>query len=202
MKAKDIKPGVVYGYRSSKYGHLQAVVFLAPVDGNHLYHSASSSKPKGSPAFIKAREGSKPGRRGSTYSSPTTGYAAVRTSSPEAATHLRAITIEDFEEAASRATVSGIKDAEFTLITTLAHILGPYAELKAGEDAAKERKHAARRAEEEKDAADRNRLTNLRSALAGRGVKAIGRIEDGEPVIVLSAAEVDRLLALLDDKEA
>ncbi len=134
-------------------------------------------------------------------SSPTVGYPAVVTSAPKTAPDLPALQIEDFEEAASPRSVNGLKGAEFTLITVLGHIVGPYAELKAAEDAEKERKQAAQRAEEEKIAAHRARLHAQQKRLRDLGISSTrASILTGPDVVAITADDLDKLLALIDEE--
>jgi hypothetical protein len=114
MKAKDIKPGVVYAYRQSRSDPVRPVVFLAPVDSDHLY---INSRTHGR-AFLKAPDATAP-RAGSVYNSGTIGYPAALGGEPS---DLDDVTLTRFE----RVTSTLGRRCEYTLITRLARVIGPW----------------------------------------------------------------------------
>ncbi|WP_068922167.1 hypothetical protein [Planobispora rosea] len=118
MKAKEITLGVVYAYRASKYEEPRPIVFLAPVDRDHLY---IKSRTHGR-AFLKAPDGSSP-QAGTVYNSGTIGYPAALGAPDSDLDDLRAVTLERFE----RVTSTLGRRCEYTLVTALARVIGPWA---------------------------------------------------------------------------
>jgi hypothetical protein len=126
MKAKDIQPGVVYAYRDHFHGRLRPIVFLAPLDRDHLY---ISSRTHGR-AFLKALDAAAP-RAGSVYNSGTIGYPAAFGREPS---DLDGVTLTRFE----RVTSTLGRRCEYTLITRLARVIGPWGDVSASPDSPKE----------------------------------------------------------------
>ncbi|MER6575793.1 hypothetical protein [Nonomuraea sp. NPDC001023] len=119
MRAKDITPGDVYAYQERAGEPVRPIVFLAPMDRNHLY---IKSRTPGR-AFHPAAAGSEP-RAGTVYNSGTVGYpAAIGTGSATVA-DMRAITLDRFKQATS---VLG-RRCEYTLVTRLARVIGRWEE--------------------------------------------------------------------------
>lgn len=197
MKAKDIKPGEVYAYRSSKSGSVSPIVFLAPVDSEHLYSTTSSHRGPDAPAFVKARRGAKPGR-GSYYSAPTHGYPAITGMGDSSIDRLTSATLADFE-AASSSRVDGDSYITYTVVTALGHIIGPYEETKAAVEAERQAEQDRRAAEAAARNAAKVRAGHLVEELSALGVDA--RPDDSwNPVgLVIAFDELDKLLALLAD---
>ena len=119
MRAKDITPGEVYAYQERAGEPVRPIVFLAPVDRDHLYAKSRTS----GRAFHKAAAGSEP-RAGTVYNSGTVGYPAAVGTGDAAATDMRAITLDRFERVTS---VLG-RRCEYTLVTRLARVIGRWEE--------------------------------------------------------------------------
>ncbi|MER6830854.1 hypothetical protein ABT352_33010 [Streptosporangium sp. NPDC000563] len=116
MKAKDIKPGEVYAYRD-RFGPVRPIVFLAPVDRDHLYLKTRTP----GPAFKRAGDGSAP-RAGTVYNGGTIGYPAALGNEQSNPEDLRAVTLTRFE----RVTSTLGRRCEYTLVTALARVIGPW----------------------------------------------------------------------------
>jgi hypothetical protein len=198
MKAKDIKPGVVYGINSSKsYGTANPIVFLAPVDRDHLYQTTSRHSPEGTPSHVKARAGAKPGR-GSMFSSPTIGYPAVVGRGDHTLDRLKTVTLADFEAATS---THSSDDWWFTLVTVLGHIQGPYEEVRAAEEAQRRARIEAQQADEQARERAVARFDGLAATLAKYGV-TVSPDERYHPTrLLIDFDEADKLLALLASSE-
>lgn len=117
MKAKDIRPGVVYAYRQGSYRRLRPIVFLAPVDSDHLYRKSRIH----GPAFKQAPEASAP-TAGTVYNSGTIGYPAALGNEDSDLDDLRAVTLTRFEHVTS--TLG--RRCEYLLVTVLARVVGPW----------------------------------------------------------------------------
>jgi hypothetical protein len=193
VRAKDIKPGVVYGQQRgrSEYADIRAVVFLAPVDGDHLYATTSHHRKKGEPAFEKRRPGSKPSR-GRGWSAPDVGYPVVY--GPPA--KIGTITLADFEAATSTYYDHG-SGIEFRVLTSLTSIVGTYEEAVA----AQKKQQAAARQEQEREEREREaalgKARALIAALKAAGVRADVDHAWRPQAVTIPLAEADKLLALL-----
>jgi hypothetical protein len=119
MKAKDIQPGKVYAYRQGTYRTVRPIVFLAPVDKDHLY---AKSRIHG-PAFKRAPDATAP-TAGTVYNAGTIGYPAALGSEGSDINDLRAVTLTRFE----RVTSTFGRRCEYTLVTVLARVIGPWDE--------------------------------------------------------------------------
>ncbi len=200
MKAKDIKPGVVYGYRSSTLDHVRPVVFLAPPDDTHRYQTASRPRGSGTPAYVKAQPGAKLGE-GKLMSTPTVGFPAVKISwmRGEGAkpADLLQVTLDDFEAATSH--IAPVPGVEFTLVTRLASIHGLYDVLVAQEQA--EEDAEKRRLAEQRDAAARTRAAA--DALVARGFPSATARQDrfGGALLTLDPDDAEKLLTMLTPME-
>ncbi|MEO3869368.1 hypothetical protein ABGB18_11100 [Nonomuraea sp. B12E4] len=193
MKAKDIKPGVVYGYRRGKYGSVTPVVFLAPIDKDHLYATTSHHRKPDTPAYVKARSGSKPGR-GSFYSSPTVGYPVVLGGTTTKPGSLPSVTLADFEAATSNYLGDGIS---YGVITTLGHVAGLYEDVKADEAAERDAARAQRDAEERQRQDAAQRVARVLPRFASLGVVVRADNEWDPTGLVIDLDNADKLLALL-----
>ncbi|MDH2424789.1 hypothetical protein [Sphaerisporangium sp. TRM90804] len=197
MKAKDIKPGVVYAYQRGRgeYAPLQAVVLLAPADGDHLYQTTSHHRAAGSPLFAKVRSGAKP-KRGQGWSAPDVGYPVVI--GPAEA--LEGATLEGFEATTSHYYNAEL-GAEFKVLTSLTGVVGLYEDALAEQ---KQRQEEARqqwdREERAREAAQR-RARALTAALRKVGVDATPDNPNNPAALVITLDEVDKLLALLPVSE-
>ncbi|GAA2990284.1 hypothetical protein GCM10017559_07860 [Streptosporangium longisporum] len=119
MRGEDIQPGVVYAYRQNRYDPPRPIVFLAPVDRDHLYIESQTYGPR----FKKAPEGSTP-RVGTIYSGGTIGYPAALGDPASNLDDLRAVTLARFRGVTS--TLG--RRCEYALITALARVIGPWEE--------------------------------------------------------------------------
>lgn len=117
MKAKDVKPGVVYAYRDRFYPEPRPIVFLAPTDRDHLYIKTRTA----GRAFQKAPEGSTPSD-GTVWNSGTIGYPAVLGDVGSNLDDLRAVTLARFRQVSS--TLG--RRCEYTLVVRLARVVGPW----------------------------------------------------------------------------
>ncbi len=197
MKAKDVKPGVVYGYQRgrSEYASVQAVVLLAPADGDHLYQTTSQHRPAGSALFAKARSGSKP-KRGQGWNVPNVGYPVVM----GPADALKGATLEQFEATTSRY-YDPESGAEFDVLTSLTGIVGLYedvlAEQKQRQDAATEERERKQR----QRASAQRRAAALVAALRKVGVEAAADSPNDPTGLHIKLDQVDKLLTLLPVSE-
>lgn len=119
MKAKDITPGEVYVYRQYRHDPPRPIVFLAPVDRDHLYIKTRTH----GPAFRKAPDATAP-RPGTVFNGGTIGYPAVLGNPGSDLDDLRAVTLARFE----RVTSTLGRRVEYTLVTALARVIGPWGE--------------------------------------------------------------------------
>jgi hypothetical protein len=122
MRAKDITPGEVYAYQERAGEPVRPIVFLAPLDRNHLYIKSRTS----GRAFRKASEASEP-RAGTAYNSGTIGYPAAVGTGIATPADMRAITLDRFERTMS---VLG-RRCEYMLVTRLARVIGRWEEFAA-----------------------------------------------------------------------
>lgn len=122
MKAKDIKPGEVYAYRQSRYDEPRPIVFLAPVDREHLYFKSRTP----GLAFLKEKDATAP-RAGTVFNGGTIGYPAALGYADSDLDDLRAVTLHRFE----RVTSTLGRRCEYTLVTVLARVIGPWEEAAA-----------------------------------------------------------------------
>jgi hypothetical protein len=117
MRASDIQPGVVYAYRQNQYEPVRPIVFLAPVDRDHLY--AKTRVP--GPSFRKAPDARAP-RNGTVYNAGTIGWPAALGDPDSDLDDLRAVTLQRFEKV-----TSGLgRRCEYMLVTRLARVIGPW----------------------------------------------------------------------------
>ena len=119
MKAKDVQPGVVYAYRDHFHGRLRPIVFLAPLDRDHLYAKPAVH----GPTFRKAPEGSAP-RVGTVYNGGAIGYPAALGDVDSDLDDLRAVTLARFQQVTS--TLG--RRCEYALVVRLARVVGPWAD--------------------------------------------------------------------------
>ena len=119
MKAKDIKPGEVYAYQERAGEPVQPIVFLAPLDRDHLYAKSSTA----GRAFRKAPAGSEL-RNGTVYNSGTVGYPAAVGIGRATLADVQAITLNRFEQVTS--TLG--RRCEYMLVTRLARVIGRWEE--------------------------------------------------------------------------
>jgi len=194
MKAKDIKPGVVYAYQRSKYSSPQPVVFLTSVAPEHLYRTTSRYRSADSPAFQKANSQAKP-KLGTGYSDATVGYPAVIPYGGAGREILTEVTLDEFK--AATGDVDHLRDIEFRLVTSLGHIIGPYEEVVAAQAEKRAAEEAAWQAKRDQETASHDRAVDLITALAAHGVKAGWGDTAGRTVLTLSLDEMDKLLAML-----
>jgi hypothetical protein len=134
MKKADIKPGVLYAIwnRNSDYDTPTPVVFLNAPAAGELYMEPRYPGTEVRTCFRRAVDGIKP-QRGS-WGGSTYGYPAVQPGTSRervAAGDLLHFTLTDFK-AATSAYGDGY---QFTLITSLGKIAGPWDEVKAEYDA-------------------------------------------------------------------
>jgi hypothetical protein len=198
MKAKDIKPGVVYGYRRGKYGTVTPIVFLAPVDKDHLYATASHHRKAGTPAYVKAGPNSKPGHS-TLFSGPTIGYPAITGEYAATADNVPAKTLADFEAATSH--YIGEEGWRFQVITSLTGVIGPYEDVRAAEAAQREADRAQRAADEKRRQAGSEHAATLVKKFAAAGV-VVAADNDWQPSgLVIDFDNADKLITLLSSSE-
>lgn len=194
MKTKDIKPGVVYGYRRGKTGLVEPVVFLAAPGPDQLYRRKSHPSP-GTPLFTHEPQRDKPvrGFRGS----GDIGWPAVFGSEDTVAEMTKA-TLDAFV-AATRLHDRGVR---YDVVTVSSRIVGPYEEAVAEE----KRQRDARIRQYDEDAARREaaqkRAGHLVERLKSYGVKAYGVSARpnryGEPTALeIPLDDLEKLLGLL-----
>jgi hypothetical protein len=195
MRKQDIKPGVIYAIqRSREYGSPDPVMFLnAPADGRLYRRDRHVSAD--APAFSES-PGSTP-QRGSSWGPGPVGYPVARgrsSSAPDLAL-LASVTLADFKGARSAYREDGIS---FDVITSLAQITGPYAEMAAEHEAKRQadQEHRAR----QDAAADDRRIRSAAAAekLAAAGIDSYSR--DGEIALTLENAE--KLAALIAPEDS
>jgi hypothetical protein len=198
MRKQDIKPGVVYAYqRDHSYcGRPLPVVFLNTPAGSELYSESSVrplSRSRGMPAFYRAHAQAKP--HAVSFGSDV-GYPAVRFrwDATGHISELLSVTLADFEAAVER--TQG--DREFTVITSLAAIVGPWDEVKAAYDERKRANDEQKRADAEAADASRTRAMDVMRALRAYGVEvsrlpAYGAVKS----VSLSLEEAEKLVAVL-----
>ncbi|MFF4417061.1 hypothetical protein ACFYY8_31460 [Streptosporangium sp. NPDC001559] len=193
MKAKDIKPGVVYGFQRGRgeYATIQAMALLAPADADHLYQTASYHRRPGAPAFTKAMRSSKP-KKGRGWNEASVGYPAVF----GPADALEGFTLERFEAATSPYpdSESGV---EFRVLTSLTAIVGPYEEAMAAHQQRLDAANEERDREQRRQAAAQQRAKKLVEALGQVGVVADTDSSYNPTGLTVSLDEADKLLALL-----
>ncbi|MFI6883424.1 hypothetical protein [Streptosporangium canum] len=199
MKAKDIKPGVVYGYRASKHSEVRPVVFLAAVDADHVYREADRFAQKGTPAFGKARSGTKP-KRGTGYSGRTCGYPVVISYGQVDVEALASVTLAEFEAATS--TYRGEQGTQFNLVTNLGHVIGPWEEAAAAEQAERAARDAERDCEEREREAAQAQAKAAVAALAALGVTTEADHGWRPTALTIRLDEVTKLLALLGEQSS
>lgn len=198
MRAKDIKPGVVYGYRQGKYGTVTPIVFLAPIDKDHLYATTSHHRKDGTPAYVKARPTSKPGRS-ALFSGPTIGYPAIVGEYTATAENLPTKTLADFEVTPTQYIGEG--GFRYQVITSLAGVIGLYEDVKAAEIAEREADRAQRAADEKRRQAGSERAATLVKKFAAAGV-VVAADNDWQPTgLVMDFDNADKLIALLSSSE-
>lgn len=191
MKKSEIKPGVLYGYtRSRDYGQPQPIVFLnTPADGE-LYRQPRRYGTSTGPAFTRDHTAPKP-QRGGSYTSSPVGYPAVLL--PERSdtdpSSLLAVTLADFEAVTS----AYGEDAEYTVITSLAQIIGPYAEACAEFDERQRREREERERRSNLAADRRRRAKSATDTLQSTGIFTSMRGDD----ILLTLENAEKLAALL-----
>jgi hypothetical protein len=190
MKARDIKPGEVYAYRRGRgeYASVRPVVFLAPLDSDHLYQKRMQP----GATYQKAASGAKP-QRGTVYNSGTIGYPAA-TTSHENVDVLSTATLERFGK-----TTSGLgRRIEYELVTSLTHVVGLYEQVAAEQEKRQQEARESRRAEQAAQQAHRERIEAQKSALDSIGVTSVPVVVgSGNSVHTISADDMDKLLALL-----
>ncbi|MGI5274716.1 hypothetical protein ACQEUU_37165 [Nonomuraea sp. CA-218870] len=197
MKAKDIKPGTVYAYRRSQYQEFKPIVFLAPLDSEHLYTSAAD---RDATRFKPVPNAGKPSK--GSWSMPATGYAAVSTATRRigedaaGADVFDGVTLDDFLLAESSTDYE--RGLEFVVVFNLGHVHGLYADIMAAEEEERARDKAARDEMDRRRRAAQKRATALVSALKSHGATAHWNDPEQPASLVLSFDEVDKLLALLN----
>ena len=88
MKRADIKPGEVYAYQESKYHTPDEIMFLAPLDNDHLYQTNRGRK-RGDPYYTLVTHATRPSNN---YFYGSTGYLVAIGSNVLKATLEEAIT--------------------------------------------------------------------------------------------------------------
>ncbi len=199
MKAKDIEPGVVYGWRRGTLDTPSPVVFLAPVDAEHVYRTSDRHRPEGSPTYQKSTTRARPGR-GIGYPGVTYGYPVATArldASPDVLAHLTKVTLADFE-----ASASGSFDREsgigLTLVTALGQIIGPYEEVRGAHEAERRRRWLEQEALDAERIAEAEHADYLKARLNALGLQGTSVDLSGSPAIALGHADMDELLARLD----
>jgi hypothetical protein len=194
MKTKDIKPGVVYGYRRGKYGRPIPIVFLAVPNAEHLY-SPDDRRAKGAPLFHHCPRAGKP-RMGRGFSGADVGYpvAFVRTDGTDLTQPLR-VTLDDF--VAATKTYDEDRDVEYRVLTNPAHIVGPYEEAIAEDERRRTLRGQQAVLESERRATARVRASRLVGALKAYGVRAHAESSYEPTALEISLGDVEKLLALL-----
>ena len=199
MKFKDIKPGVIYAYRDSKYGTPEKIMFLAGVEGIRLYAEAPFRAGPEVPAFTASRLDKPESGRSDVWATQSKhGYPAVRRSSwsKEDEPDLTAVTWDDFRQATVGTRYDNDRNIEFTVATRLAAVLGPWDEVMAAED---EKRKAEKAASEKAEAArldKKTRAAKVSSILQDAGIKAIARSADGY-ALTIELNEAEKLAGLL-----
>lgn len=195
MKTKDIKPGVVYGFRRGKYGVIEPVVFLAEPGPHHLYTEPRHRKDS-EPVFVHVPRAGKP-CAGRGFGESSVGYpAAVARIEDVDPAELLKVTLDDFLTATLRYDEG--RRISFRLIVNPAYILGPYDEAIA-ED---ERQSKARQRQYDEELAQRNaacdRASRLMGALASHGIASQSQPSYEPTALVIPLDDVEKLLERLD----
>lgn len=195
MKTKDIKPGVVYAYRRGKFGRIEPVVFVAAPSSDRLYAFNQWAK-YGEPVFQHRPNADKP-RRGRGFSDPDVGYpvAFARSQGTDAKVLAKA-TLEQFESATT--TTDADLDVHWQVVTIPSHILGPYDQVIAEEDAAERARREQYAMERQQRDETQKRANQLLSALAEHGITAVADEYSTPPQMLLSLDDVEHLLGKLD----
>lgn len=195
MKTKDIKPGVVYAYRASKYDSVRPVVFVTEPSPEAVYRAVRRPR-HGEPRYLPA-PGAKPqtakGFSGSAY-----GYLAVTISAVgDDPNELAAVTLDDV---LALKFPDRLTDASVLLVTVPGHIIGPFAEV-AAED---ERQRQARDAQYKREEQDRKqRMARMASVLDRLTTLGIPSRSEGPPHlgVVINVGDAEKIIALLEAAE-
>lgn len=209
MRAKDIKVGIVYAYRTSKYHTPRPIVFLDEAAPGHIYAGERPGRASGKPRFKLAPNVSSigaAGRGGFGYGGSDYGYAAVvwdGTSGEPDLALLKAVTLDDFTTATSATMRDGDGEwlMEMLVVTSLSYILGEYDAVMEAEAAAREAKRKATKERMAREEAHHKRVQAQVDALRAYGFKARPtgtRTIDG-PLLGIPMDDIDRLLSLLAD---
>lgn len=194
MKTKDIKPGVVYGYRRGKYGSVEPVVFLAKPGPDQLYGEPRFRKDR-EPVFEHWQQARKP-RAGRSFGEASVGYPVVTGRSEGAdSAELLKVTLEDFRSATKR--YDEARDITFQLVINPSHIVGPYDEAVGEEE---RRREAERRQYDEERAhreARQQRAGTLMEALTAHGITAKPNRYNEPTALEIPFDDVETLLGLL-----
>jgi hypothetical protein len=196
MKAKDIRPGVVYGYRRGKYGSVEPVVFLAKPGPDQIYACPRHTR-SGEPIYSHSQHARAP-VTGRGFGSVDYGYAAVFADTEpttEVIDEMTKTTLGDFLAATKgHDPERGIR---YGLVTVPARVVGPY------EDAVTEEKRqweAQRRQHHEDEArreAVRERVERIIAALRAHGVTSFPENWHEPGAMVIPLDDVEKLIALL-----
>jgi hypothetical protein len=194
MKKADIAPGVVYAYSTRRDGLWPEPIVLlaAPADG--VLYSERYSPGDNESVYIKALPGA---HAGSDYLHKTTGYPAVMFAShhDEDPARLLQVTLGTFEAATNAWTRDGL---HLMVIAHLAAIVGPWEEVVASQEAARQAEQERTDRQAQHDRENRARASAVIAALSRAGIKAGGVSQYGAVTsIPLPLDEAEKLVALL-----
>jgi hypothetical protein len=196
MKSKDIKPGVVYGYRQGKYGSVEPVVFLAKPGPDQIYACPHRVK-DGEPIHSHSRHATTP-LTGRGFSSTDYGYAAVFAfgkPTAEVVDEMARATLDDFLAATKG--YDAERGIRYSVVTVPARVVGPYDEAVAEEERRREAENRRWAEERGRREVAIQRAERLIEALQQHGIG--GRPEPySEPTFLeIPLDDVEKLLALL-----
>jgi hypothetical protein len=160
VKRADINPGEVYAYQESKYGSADEVIFLTPLDKDHLYQSNRGRKP-GDPYYTLDEHAKRPAKN---YFYGSTGYLVAIGSNVVKAT---------LEEAINGKPKDVTSSYRYTVLIQTTKVIGLYQEVM---ELRKAREQAAQDASEARAAANvaqSEKMLALDARLKALGVNAL-----------------------------
>ncbi|MFG2001618.1 hypothetical protein ACGFNU_20950 [Spirillospora sp. NPDC048911] len=197
MKTKDIKPGVVYGYRRGKYGSVEPVVFVVAPSADHLY-ARDRWAGEGKPVHQHWPNAGKP-RAGRGFADPDVGYPVAFGRSE--GTDLAALATTSLGQftAATKASDEEL-DLRWGVITNPAHVLGPYEDVVAQTKADEDERRRGYEIERQQREEVQQRADRLMATLGKFGIDA--KQDDWtEPAnLKMTLDEVEKLLSRLQAK--